>query len=465
MLPDVVILGGGLGGLSAAVRLAESGLRVTLVEHRPFLGGRTYSFLDPVTGDVVDNGQHLLLGCYHATRRYLRLIGSDHLAQLQGSLQLKFLRPGQPPSMLRCPPLPAPAHVFVGLLGLRSLSWADRARLFAVGRALLDLDADREHRLDAMTVTEWLTSLGQSPEARKVLWDVLAIGSLNDDPAKVSALLFFRVLRAAFLGRREHSSFLVPRAGLSPLLVDSARRFIESRNGRVLTGVRAAKLVHDGHALREVLCDDGQSLTAGTYVSAVPYYALSNLLGKSSPAPGLDLTRFRSSAIVSVNVWLDREVMTDQLAAMLDTTIHWVFNRSALVGSPGKRQHLCAVISGASQLVHLRNEEIVRRTIEDIAAVFPKAKGSVVERALVIKERRATFCPEPGLDRIRPAPQSSFANLFLAGDWTATGYPATIEGAIVSGELAAHAVLKKQSPPGGLQHSLRVDVDGERDGA
>ena len=449
MLPDVVILGGGLGGLSAAVRLSEAGLRVTLVEHRPFLGGRTYSFLDPVTGDVVDNGQHLMLGCYHATRRYLRLIGSEHLAQLQRSLQLKFLRPGHRPSMLRCPPLPAPAHVFVGLLGLQSLSWADRARLLAVGRALLTVDAESERRLDATTVTQWLTFLGQSPEARKVLWDVLAIGSLNDDPATVSALLFFRVLRAAFLGRREHSSFLVPRAGLSPLLVDAARHFIESRNGRVMTGVRAVRLVHDGLALREVSCDGGQSLTAGAYVSAVPYYALSNLLGKGSPVPGLELTRFRSSAIVSVNVWLDREVMADEMVAMLDTTIHWVFNRSALVRSPGRRQHLCAVISGASPLVHVKNEEIVRRTMEDIAAVFPKAKGAIVERALVIKERRATFCPEPGLERLRPTAQTALRNLVLAGDWTATGYPATIEGAILSGELAAQAVLKKQSPLGG----------------
>jgi len=445
MLPDVVILGGGLGGLSAAVRLSHAGLRVTLVEHRPFLGGRTYSFLDPSTGDVVDNGQHLLLGCYHATRRYLGMIGSDHLAELQGSLQLKFLRPGHTPSMLRCPALPAPAHVFVGLLGLRSLSWADRARLFAVGRALLVTDADGERRLDTMTVAEWLTSLGQSPEARNVLWDVLAIGSLNDDPATVSALLFFRVLRAAFVGRREHSSFLVPRAGLSPLLVDSARHFIESRNGRVMTGVRAVKLVHDGNALREVSCVGGESLKAGAYVSAVPYYALSNLLSKGSPVQGLELARFRSSAIVSVNVWLDREVMTEEMVAMLDTTIHWVFNRSALLGSPGKRQHLCAVISGASPLVQVKNEEIVRLAMEDIAAVFPKAQAAAVERALVIKEKRATFCPEPGLERIRPGPQTSLRNFFLAGDWTSTGYPATIEGAILSGELAAQAVLEKRS--------------------
>ena len=376
MLPDVVILGGGLSGLSAAVRLSEAGLRVTLVEHRPFLGGRTYSFVDRATGDVVDNGQHLMLGCYHGTRRYLRSIGSDHLAELQTSLLLKFLRPGHPPSMLRCPALPAPAHVFVGLLGLRSLSWKDRARLLAVGRELLAAEGGSEHRLDTMTVAEWLASLGQSPEARKVLWDVLAIGSLNDDPSTVSALLFFRVLRAAFLGRREHSSFLIPRAGLSALLVDSARQFIESRNAQVVTGVRALKLVHDGRALREVLCDRGAPLKAGAFVSAVPYHVLSNLLSDGAALQGLDLARFRSSAIVSVNLWLNREVMNEEMVAMLDTTIHWVFNRSALVRSSGKWQHLCAVISGAAGLVHVKNGEIVRLAMEDIASVFPRARGA-----------------------------------------------------------------------------------------
>lgn len=455
MLPDAVILGGGLGGLSAAVRLSAAGLRVTLVEHRPFLGGRTYSFVDPATGDVVDNGQHLLLGCYHATRRYLRLIGSDQLAELQSTLRLQFLRPGHPPSMLECPALPAPAHVLAGLLRFQLLSWADKARVLAVGRAILAKDAGNERRLDAMTVAEWLASLGQSSEARKVLWDVLAVGSLNDDPAAASALLFHRVLRAAFLGNRENSSLLIPRVGLSPLLVDSARRFIESRNGRAVTGVRAVRIAHTGCAVREVSCSRGDPLKAGAYISAVPYHALSQLLGEGSPvhAHGLDLARFRSSAIVSVNVWLDREVMAEEIAAILDTTIHWVFNRSALVRSGGKLQHLCAVISGASSLVALKNEEIVRLTMEDIAAVFPKARAAAVERALVIKEKRATFSPEPGLEDVRPNTRTALGNLFLAGDWTATGYPATIEGAVLSGERAAQAVLGGR-PANGAPYSI-----------
>ena len=445
MHSDVVIIGGGLSGLSAAVRLSLAGLRVTLLEHRRTLGGRAFSFVDAATGDVVDNGQHLMLGCYHATRRYLTTVGSDHLAELQPSLELTFLRPGHAASKLSCPELPAPAHIFGGLMRLRSLSRRDRMGLLRVGSALLGTSPEKERRLEAMTVTEWLSSLGQSLDARKVLWDVLAIGTLNDDPAVVSALLFHRVLRATFLGKREHSSFLIPRAGLSPLFADGARRFIESRNGRVLTGVRAVGIEQDNRAVSAVACLGRAPMKARAVVSALPSHALHRLLGPGTPAKdmGLRLDRFRSSAIVSVNVWLDREVMAEEMVATLDTTIHWVFNRTAMLRTKTKGQHLCAVISGASALAEKRNDELVRMTLGDMARVFPGARQATVRRALVIKEKRATFSPVPGIDSIRPGPVTPLGNFFLAGDWTATGYPATIEGAILSGERAARAVLEE----------------------
>ena len=441
---DVVIIGGGLSGLSAAVQLALAGLRVTLLEHRPTLGGRASSFRDRATGDVVDNGQHLMLGCYHATRRYLKTVGTAHLAQLQRSLELIFVRPGHPPSRLSCPALPAPAHIFAGLLGLGSLSWAERVRLLKVGSALMATSPAKELRLEAMTVGQWLTSLDQSAEARKVLWDVLAIGSLNDDPAVVSALPFFRVLRAAFLGRRDHSSLLIPRAGLSELFADRGRDFIESRNGRILTGVRAVGIEHNGHTASAVSGLGFPVMKARAVVIAVPYYALERLLGdeRAPEILGFRLGGFRSSAIVSMNLWFESEVMAPDMVATLDTTIHWLFNRTALLGRTAKGQHLCAVISGASALVAQNNDELVRTAREDIERVFPNAKDARLRRALVIKEKRATFSPGPGAEANRPGPRTRLGNLYLAGDWTATGYPATIEGAILSGERAASALLE-----------------------
>jgi len=442
MDPDVVILGGGLSGLSAAVRLSREGLRVTVLEHRPTLGGRASSFVDAVTGDVVDNGQHLMLGCYHATLRYLHTIGAEHLAELQPSLRLTFVRPGQAPAVLSCPTLPAPAHALAGLLGLSTLSWMDRVALFRVGWALLATDTETERKLDAMTVTEWLAGLGQSAEARKVLWDVLAIGSLNDDPRSVSALLFHRVLRAAFLGGRKNSSLLIPRAGLSPLFADGARRFIESRKGQILTGTRATAVEYDSTLARGVSCFGRPAVRASAVLSALPHHGLEKLLGDGARAFGLRFERYRSSAIISVNVWLDRAVMAEEMVATLDTTIHWVFNRTAMLRSRATGQHLCAVISGASALAGLQNEQLVKTTMDDLGRVFPGAQGAKVLRSLVIKEKRATFSPAPGLECVRPGPRTPISNFYVAGDWTATGYPATIEGAILSGERAAEALLQ-----------------------
>ncbi len=444
MNPDVVIVGGGLSGLSAAVNLSRAGLSVNLLESRHILGGRASSFVDHVTGDVVDNGQHLMLGCYHATRRYLTDIGADHLVELQPSLELSFVKPGSSVARLSCPRLPAPAHIAAGLLALKTLSWKDRMALARVGHALIGLDPQSEQHLDQVTVREWLTGLGQSPNVQEVLWDVLAIGSLNDDPKRVSALLFARVLKAAFFGGRGNSSFLVPRAGLSEVFGDGARRFIESRGGRVLMGVRVAQILHDGRSVSGVSCIGHPEISARLVICAVPFYAVTNLLAPEliTRDGQVRLERFRSSAIISVNLWLDREVMRELMVACLGMSTHWVFNRTAMLGGHHQGQHLCAVTSGASELAHRSNRELIALTMDDLARVFPEAQAAVVRRALVIKEKRATFSPLPGLERFRPSARTALRGCYLAGDWTSTGYPATIEGAVLSGREAARAVLE-----------------------
>ena len=182
---DVIIVGGGLSGLSAAVDLVTRGCTTLLLEQRPFLGGRTYSYRDDVTGDSVDNGQHLLMGCYHETRWLLKRIGSDHLATLQPNLKIDFVHPEKGTASLSCPPLPAPLHILAGLLALRSISFRDRLKLLRVGWELVFLSAEQERRLESITVDEWLSSLGQTALNKKYLWDIIAIGTLNDDPRTV----------------------------------------------------------------------------------------------------------------------------------------------------------------------------------------------------------------------------------------------------------------------------------------
>ncbi|MCI0707182.1 MAG: hydroxysqualene dehydroxylase HpnE [Ignavibacteriae bacterium] len=442
MTYDAIIIGGGLSGLSAAVELTARGKKILLLEQRPFLGGRAYSFVDETTGDVVDNGQHLLMGCYHATRRYLKLIGSDHFATLQPDLHIDFLHPQRGVASLSCPSLPSPLHVLMGLLRMQSLSLRDRLKLLRVGAAVLFHSSTAERRLQNMTVDKWLTSLGQTEFNKKYLWDIIAIGTLNDDPKTVSALLFARVLRAAFAGSREDSSLLVPRVGLSELFVDPAVRFLKSYGADIRTNCGVKTIKADGNTARGVQCEDDTTLTANAYISAVPYYALQPMLQNSGVQMFPQLPRFESSPIVTIHLWLDKPVMDQEFAALLDLRVQWVFNKSKMLARKASqnRQYLSLVISGAAEYVAMEKEQLVAMALEDLCSVFPLAASANVLHSLVVKEKRATFSPTPSVEPLRPLTRTALRNLFLTGDWTDTGLPATIEGAILSGRKAAELV-------------------------
>ncbi|MBM4162347.1 MAG: FAD-dependent oxidoreductase [Ignavibacteria bacterium] len=469
MRHDVIVIGGGLSGLSAAVDLASRGIPVLVLEQRRHLGGRTSSFTDDQTGDVIDNGQHLMMGCYKETRRLLRTIGTDHLASLQPNLHIDFLHPEKGFSVLSCPPLPAPLHVLWGLLGLRSLSLRDRSRLLKVGLELQKDPLNMESRLKALTVDEWLTRLGQSAENKKYLWDIIAIGSLNDDPKKVSALLFYRILRAAFLGSRENSAMLVPNAGLSELFVEPSVRYLRSRGSDVLTGCGVGRLVLEGDRVTAVQCSDGVTRDARAFISAVPAHALLPLLEQSvrhserSACPPFgffggrreesesattalrslleSVRRFESSPIITIYLWFDRPIIDSEFVALLDSPVQWIFNRTKILRlKHDARQFLSLVISGAAEYVEKDKEKIVSMALDALRNALPAARQSSIVHSLVIKEKRATFSPTPVVETLRPATETGIENLFLAGDWTDTGYPATIEGAVMSGRVAADRV-------------------------
>jgi squalene-associated FAD-dependent desaturase len=459
---SVIIIGGGLSGLSAAVELCARGHRTLVLEQHRHSGGRTYSFIDAATGDSIDNGQHLMMGCYHATRRYMRIIGTEYLTFLQPSLRIEFLHPSKSSTHLACPPLRAPLHLLGGLMRFKGIPLKNRLEMLRVAKQLFYTSLSKEQELDKLNVEEWLVKLGQSGLSRKFLWDVITIGALNNHPKNVSALMLFRVLRATFLGKREYSSLLLPRAGLSDVLVNPAVEFIRRNGGDVLLSKEVSQFHFEDEKIVSVSTQDGKEFRAQVFLSAVPWFEFEQLLSNSGISSKLviktpsreicDLDRFKPSSIISIQLWFDRIIMEEEFAALVDTRVQWVFDKSwefrrhlgseAVKQQKEKGQHLSLVISGAQEFVEMSKEELIAIAMEDLKRVLPKAKNVNIIHSVVIKEKRATFSPSPGLEAMRPLPETTFSNLFLAGDWTNTGLPATIEGAVLSGKKAAELICE-----------------------
>ena len=438
--PDVLILGGGFAGLSCAVALAESGRKVLVLEKKPHLGGRAYSFDDPAAGLSVDNGQHLFMGCYRATRRFLKLIGTDGKLEISRDVVVDYAEPGGVRDRLDCPSwLPAPFHLAAGLLGLKGVPLRDKTALLAFDAALKAMKrGEIPDAVEKLTVREWLGTLGLSRTFQTRFFDPAAIGILNEKPDAASAAGFIQALREMFFTGREGSRFALAATGLSELYTDAARNFVEARGGRVISTAKAAGLIEEGGRVRGVVTDIGSRFEAGCVVSTLAPWDLKKLmLNAALRGPWETLA---PAPIVGATIKLDRPVMTERFIGLLNTETHWVFNKSLIHGLSGESQTLAVVISGAHEQIGYSPEKILRTAARDLSLCLPEFAKAKILASKVVKEPFATLSPVPGAEAKRPAPGSGMPGFLFAGDWTRTGLPATIESACVSGELAALAV-------------------------
>lgn len=447
LYPSVLILGGGFAGLAAAVDLAERGVQVVLLERRAFLGGRAYSFTDKTTGDTVDNGQHLMMGCYHHTLRFLKKIGSLHKLKFQVNPQVDFLSQQSNQSVscatFKCPSWPAPLHLLAGLAKLETLDWRDRLHALRVGLELRSLKGRRE-RLADITVREWLNELGQTQTMQRHFWDLVAIATLNETPDRASADMFARVLDQAFMHTRQDSTMVISKTGLSDLYTEDARTFIEDRGGEVRLNSDVTSIEFEGRRAKKVTLRSGEIINPETIISALPYFALRRVIAEEVQAgsPSLrSLAQFNSAPIVSINLWYAEPVTELEFTGLLDSRIEWVFNKNAIAGNVrSKPQHLALVISGAHEAAKLPKEDLIALATQEMNRFFPLARTQQPIHAFVVREQDATMSHAVGMARLRPSQRTEFENFFLAGDWTATGLPATIESAVQSGHECARLV-------------------------
>lgn len=445
MADEILILGGGFAGLAAGVALSGAGHRVRLLEQKPHLGGRARSFLDPTTGSVVDNGQHIFMGCYHATVRFLQEIGSLDSVRFQPRLTVHFLERDGRLSLLECPNLPPPWHLLVGVLRSKSFSASEKFEVFRLGRALKSA-ANSEQDPERLTVDEWLGKLGQSERLRRNFWDLLCIAALNEDPKIAAAVLFDRVLHLALFRSPADSRIGLARVGLGDCYTQAAAATIASRGGRVEPGRSVASLLIADSVCRGVRLADGGTIEARTVVSAVPWYEFVRILPgellRSEPS-FTNILSLRPAPIISINLWLDRPVTELEFVGLRGTTIQWLFNKGRIFGSG--ENYVSLVLSGAHAHIGRPKEELLAVAWRELGELLPAVRQAKLVHSLVIKERLATFSPSIDAEAVRPRATTPVRGLFLAGDWTATGLPATIEGAVQSGYAAGQAVLGELS--------------------
>ena len=436
---NVLVLGGGLAGLSAAVRLAEGGRKVTVLEATKAPGGRARSFPDAATGRELDNGQHLVMGCYRETLAFLRTIDSTDGIYFQKDLSVRMVKPGGQRLSLDCPPLPAPLHHAVGLLKMRGLSLLDKA---AAMRAGLVLRGEVKRPDDNETCDSWLRRLGQTPTLRNAFWDPMIWGTLNDDPLVSSAAMFTAVLERAFLSTRDASRLGVPKVPLSRLYVDQSLAYLRARGCEVRLGEPVRALDVTGTQVSGVTLKSGETLRADAVVAAVPPHAFLDLLTGTWPAHPVyqDIARLRTSPIVNLWFTTDRAPFDEPFIGLVGGPLHWMFNRSQIEGSVGGEVLLNCTISGARACIDDPPEALQELLRGELERYFP-GRVPTIRLFRAIKEKRATISHAAGTYHCRPETRGPIRGLFMAGDWVRTGLPATIESAVQSGHDAARAVL------------------------
>jgi hydroxysqualene dehydroxylase len=432
--PRVAVVGAGLAGLTAGLELAKRGWRVDIYERSRLLGGKATSF--EVDGHEVDCGQHVVLACCTATLDLVEELGMRESLYIQERFEVTVLSRTRPPARLRASALPAPMHLMTGFARYPHLKAVDR---FLIGRALVAARYDRNPEGD---MAAWLRRQRQSVRALRAFWDPFLVPALNAPLDRVSAAMGLFVIRTAFLGDRDAARIAYLTVPLARLAEAAAARVDGVHMRQAVVGVH-----HDGERVTGVKLSDGAGAACDACVIAVPPRRLAAIL-EDAPAYDIDgLDAFEAMPIVDVHLWYDRPVLGCDFAALLDSPVQWVFEKS-----PG---YVCCSLSAADALVGRPESELVELGRIALAAVLPQAARARLLRGAATRDPEATFIPTPGMRR--PGPSTKLSNLVIAGAWTDTGWPATIESAVRSGRAAASTLFRSS---GGWRSLTNARTDG-----
>ncbi len=419
-----VVVGGGFAGLASAVYLSKTGYNLELIEASPKLGGRAYSFTENSTGDTIDNGQHIMMGCYKETLKFLSLIGASEDVEIQKYLSINFLKENFEVFSLKAPAVPYPLNLLIALLRFSAINFSDRLGLLQFFSKIYFYNS---RQLSKLTVKQWLQLEHQNENVIKSFWEILVVGALNTSIEKASAKVFSDILKQIFFRGTTSAAIVLPSKRLSDLYCLPAVKFIEERNGKISLSEKVEDIIIKNDKAILIKTNKRVIKEFGKVIFAVPPHALTRM--------GLvDLVgteNFKYSTIVSIHLWLNKNPLTEEFYGLIDSPIHWIFNH---------KNYISLVISDADYLVSTDKKNIVELAINELEKFTP-LKREEITQSKIIKEKQATFIPSNNIILHRPVSKTKIKNLFLAGDWTNTGLPSTIESAVKSGKSAAELVM------------------------
>jgi squalene-associated FAD-dependent desaturase len=434
-MAEVIVIGGGLAGLAAAIALGGAGHSVKGLESRPFLGGRATSY-EVGNGDeaeFIDNCQHILLRCCVNLLDFYRRLGVEH--EIAFSREFTFIEPGGRRSVLRSGIVPPPAHFAESFLKLSFLNFSEK---LAVARAMQAIPRETDPAkgrtdLDRISMLEWLKEKRQPARAIERFWRQVLVSAINEELDRMAAAHGLQVFRRGFLARKDAYEMGVPAVPLGRLYGSDTWKRIGNVELRLRSPV--SRIVIEDGTVRGVIAGD-REVRGDFYVCALPFERVNAV----APELGADVSAFEHSPITGIHLWFDRPVTELPHATLLDRTIQWMFNKH-------EGRYVQLVVSASRSLTEMPRADVIALALRELAEFFPAAREAKLEKAHVVKEIRATFSARPGLEALRPGNRTHVPNLFLAGDWTKSGWPATMEGAVRSGYLAAEAVTAAAGGP------------------
>jgi len=433
----VTVVGGGLGGIAAALSCADGGAEVTLVEVRPRLGGAAYSF--ERDGMLLDNGQHVFLRCCTAYRALLERLGTAEATTLQSRLEIPVIAPGGQVQWLRRGRLPAPLHLTGALATYGHLSIRERVRAARAARRLSRLDL-ADDGLDRRTFGAWLEDNAQSPGAPESLWNLIALPTLNISADEASLAMAAFVFQTGLLHDAAAGDVGYARLPLSQVHGEPSARALRAAGVDVRTGWRAER-VEVGSSGEFTVQGAEDEVAADSIIVALPHARTADILPEGALDDPARLERLGASPIVNLHVVYDRRVTDFELAAGVRSPVQWLFDRTGESGA-SDGQHLAISLSGADREARMSRDELHDLYVPALRELLPRARDARIERFEVVREHNATFRSAPGVGRLRPGARTRIDGLALAGAWTATGWPATMEGAVRSGLNAAREALR-----------------------